>query len=650
VAVLNTLVQADTSSFDRGMDKAEQRTGQFSQAVKSSSGVVEGTFKSLGANSLVSLAQLGPVVDVVASKLGAAWQAGQQFFSILTAGARIGSTMFSSLIGIAGSVVKSLFGGIVSGITSGFATVVTAVGGTVGSALLAVLGTIGSVASIFGGVFIGAIAAAGGALGVVTGGLLALVAAGTGATITLSHFATEGAHSIATLSTLAKEIGFNVHAFSALANTAGLNPEGFTHSVLHMERAISDGGAGVTRALDAMGLALADLQDLAPIQQLEKIYESFRNIETQGQKASVAMQLFGRSGIQMLDSLSRGPEGLERARAQAERFGLTFTEVEASLVRRSLKAWGQWSLAMEGVSRKLAVIFAPVWESLGNLFGNIGERLVRIFADREVVQAVHGVWRAIADAGKSAWDYVAGAVSNFWNTTRGLSSINSESIKSLFIELAIGAEYTFQNIGPLARHAWNEVKLGALELADVITLALNRAIMAVDNALFGVASRFNQFATGFNSMMERFNSGRGKIDFWQVSPIGPIDRSGLGRLLDETREAVDRGRQDIFDSYNVFRENRLSEIREAAAIFGDATDHTLAEAGRSAQAGRRVQSSGGSPLEANSAEWFSIFNGRQADVAALTREHVEIARRTEQVMRDLLVEDRDRPSIAVARY
>jgi hypothetical protein len=645
IATLNTLLTADTSKFDQGIQKSESTAQRFGESVKQQGGLIAATLNRIGLGGAVALSQLGPVIGNIDGRLAAAWRTAGMFLSVITGMAGTGAqvaTVFTSLASAASAAVGAAFNGVISGLTSAAGTV----GGVIASALGAVVATVGSVALAIGSIVGGAFIAAGAVVGTLAGGFIAAAAAGTGLAIVLSHLGSEGAQSIASLNTLAKELGINVHALSAIANTSGLNPEGFTHSMLHMQRSIEEGSTRAARALDRMGLSLAELREQSPVRQLEAIYGAFRNLETQGQRSAAATALFGRSGITMLDSLSRGTEGLEAARARAERFGLTFTEMESALVRRSLRAWGQWSLAMEGVSRKLAVIFAPIWETLGNVGGNIGERLVALFSDREVVQSIHGLWAGIAEAGRSAWEGITSAVRSFWDDTLGLSGVNGDTLKDIFIKSMVTIEYLFKNIGPLANQAWLELKAAGLGIANEVLGIVNRIIMATNNLFFSIARQLNSLVAGYNATFGRLTGNN--LDSYAITPNMPIDRTELQQMLQKAQELAVLGRGTLVDNYMTFMDERLRQIREGAAIMGNAADRATVAANAAAGGGRTAPGGNAAALF-GSQEAFSILNGRQADLLDVARGQAESLRHLEQDLMDVRQRLGALTVIAVAR-
>jgi len=218
-------------------------------------------------------------------------------------------------------------------------------------------------------------------LGLIGGVALAAVAGVVGLGVAMAGMASHGAASMTAISGLSRQLGMSTESLAALGAMPGVDPEGMAHSIIHMQRGIADGSEHAAGALNKMGLSLSALQDMSAEDQLKAIYGAFGRIATQGDRASAAMALFGRQGIEMLGSLSRGTAGLVEGQRRAQEFGLLFTATQAAAVRHANITWGQFGMAMQGVSRQLAIAFLPLWESIGRVGGNVGRGLVAVIQD-----------------------------------------------------------------------------------------------------------------------------------------------------------------------------------------------------------------------------------------------------------------------------
>lgn len=130
--------------------------------------------------------------------------------------------------------------------------------------------------------------------------------------------------------------GVSVESLSSLgfaAERGGAHLEAVETSLRKMSRVIdeaSQGGGAATDALKRLGLTLADLDGLSPDQQMAKIADGLLGIENPAQKASLAMDIFGKSGTKLLPMLAGGAKGLQEAAERAAKLGLVMTTAEAT--------------------------------------------------------------------------------------------------------------------------------------------------------------------------------------------------------------------------------------------------------------------------------------------------------------------------------
>jgi hypothetical protein len=94
---------------------------------------------------------------------------------------------------------------------------------------------------------------------------------------------------------------------------------------------ITDADEGVDLAVQSLaylGLSVSDLKGLNPDEQFNKLANALARIEDPTLKASLAVDLFGRSGTAILPALADGASGFQKMRDEAEKLGLVMSEKE----------------------------------------------------------------------------------------------------------------------------------------------------------------------------------------------------------------------------------------------------------------------------------------------------------------------------------
>lgn len=136
------------------------------------------------------------------------------------------------------------------------------------------------------------------------------------------------------MSKMAQQAGVTVESLSALsyaADLSGVNTEALTQNLGRLSKGMSEAALGTGEALKAFKSLNIDVSKLTSADQaLIKIADRFQGMEDGAQKTALAMQLFGRSGMQMIPFLNMGSEGINKLTGEAEALGVVLS-TEAAL-------------------------------------------------------------------------------------------------------------------------------------------------------------------------------------------------------------------------------------------------------------------------------------------------------------------------------
>jgi len=158
------------------------------------------------------------------------------------------------------------------------------------------------------------------------------------------------------LAKMSARTGFSVETLSELgfaAELSGTDMETLELGIRKMQRTLVDAAQGSKSAQDALallGLTVADLARLSPEQQFKLIADRLARIEDPTTRAAAAMELFGRSGTQLLPMLAGGAAGIEQIQEQARRLGLTISTEDAKAAERFTDTLSiMWKVLKQGV-------------------------------------------------------------------------------------------------------------------------------------------------------------------------------------------------------------------------------------------------------------------------------------------------------------
>lgn len=125
----------------------------------------------------------------------------------------------------------------------------------------------------------------------------------------------------------ADKLGMTTEALSGLTYTAKLAnvpAEALNTSLQMMARNLSDAAQGTGLAKDAikdLGLDAGKLAQMKPDEAVEAIADAMEKIPNQADRVSIAMDVFGRSGADMINVMRGGKEALRAGSEEALRFG-----------------------------------------------------------------------------------------------------------------------------------------------------------------------------------------------------------------------------------------------------------------------------------------------------------------------------------------
>jgi hypothetical protein len=173
------------------------------------------------------------------------------------------------------------------------------------------------------------------------------------------------AQQIESISRLSSATGVSTTMLVALergARDAGIEVSRLHEAVKKVSVAVA-GGAG-SQALTRLGLDATALSRAKGDDVLRRVADAIAALPNQTDKARVAMELFGRSGIDMLSVLDGGSAGFDKMRQAAEAAGETFTELEARQVVQMNRAVEHLSGVFSGVWRRSVIASSAAIDQL----------------------------------------------------------------------------------------------------------------------------------------------------------------------------------------------------------------------------------------------------------------------------------------------
>ncbi len=167
------------------------------------------------------------------------------------------------------------------------------------------------------------------------------------------------------------------------AERSGVATSAFDKSLEKMQKNLGEAAGGTGEAKDALeqlGLSAKDLIQLSPDEALAMIADRMGNVETAAERAAIANDIFGRSGVGMINMLRGGSKGLQQLQADARRTGYVLSEQAARDAEVFQDTLLDTQLVMKGLKNTVGAELMPV---VTQAMRRVGDALVD---NREDVQ------------------------------------------------------------------------------------------------------------------------------------------------------------------------------------------------------------------------------------------------------------------------
>lgn len=148
---------------------------------------------------------------------------------------------------------------------------------------------------------------------------------------------------------------------------AGMAASQVPQALNKMQKALTglnEDGEPTSKAFDKLGLSIANLIGLDPVEAFQQVSSAISAIEDPAKRSSIAMELFGRSGGEMLAVLS-DPAAFANAEKQVGGLGQTLADNAARLDMVG-DAFGALGTKVEQIGAEVAVALLPQLEAIAN--------------------------------------------------------------------------------------------------------------------------------------------------------------------------------------------------------------------------------------------------------------------------------------------
>lgn len=331
----------------------------------------------------------------------------------------------------------------------------------------------------------------------------------------LAGLVTSTADAVSSQNDLAARLGVTYGEMAGLSyagQLVGVSTEQIGGAMTKMQVAFAKAAGGSKQAQAAfqrLGLSAQQLNGMSTEQQFEAIAQSISQLPSEAERAAAAVAIFGRGGAALLPMFTEGAAGIQRAREEAERFGLTLTNAQAGNVDEMGDAFDRAKMAITGVIQQVVAYLAPAIEAVTaqftNLIGSVGganigqtigegllmgAQFLAGIADY-MISNLSGVWEYASQIG-GQWNSVV----EFFNRAGAFLMGVFDSAKFIFGAVILGFGAVFESLATIAQQIGKFLRFDTSSIDAVVAgaQAFNQETMNGMNAAASSAAKNFDYA------------------------------------------------------------------------------------------------------------------------------------------------------------
>lgn len=166
---------------------------------------------------------------------------------------------------------------------------------------------------------------------------------------------------------LSAQTGVSAQLISALGyagEQSGVGVESIAHAMEKMQRAVGSGSKQAQEAFQLLGVSMAQLKGMSPEEQFAAVADAMSNLDDETQKMNIAIQIFGRSGAELLPMLNQGAAGIERYAREAQVLGVSLGGQQTKNARELSESFHRLETGIRGAALQIGAALMPVLKPL----------------------------------------------------------------------------------------------------------------------------------------------------------------------------------------------------------------------------------------------------------------------------------------------
>ena len=143
--------------------------------------------------------------------------------------------------------------------------------------------------------------------------------------------------------------------------------EQFDNALQRMIRNLSEAANGTgaaVKVLDELGLSADNLSKMTPDKQFLAIADAMAAVDNQGDRVRLTFALFGRQGVNLVNTLKQGSKAIQQAGSDIDNFGIGISRLDAAKAEAANDAFTKLYLIAGGVFTRITINLTPALKEL----------------------------------------------------------------------------------------------------------------------------------------------------------------------------------------------------------------------------------------------------------------------------------------------
>lgn len=375
-----------------------------------------------------------------------------------------------------------------------------------------------------------------------------LMAAGTAITAPIAGAAAAFSEVGDAVQKMAARTGLSTEAVSALgfaAGQSGTDIGTLEKGVRTMQKTLdlaANGGKAASEAFERLGVDVDALRQMSPEDQFMALSDALAQVADPGERAALAMQVFGRAGTAMLPMLSDGAGGVRALMKQAEELGIVMSQETADSAARLNDSIGELTTVLKAITVTVGAAVAPAFSGLASAIAVAGGQLSKYISENQVfVRQAMGVGAAVVGVGAA----LTGAGFALKLVSTGVSALVGPLITTTKVVYQVATSFLSAAAGAVL-YSVKSVVAAATSMAAWVAA---NAPLAIAVGLLGAAAGAAVYAAGgFASLADMIGGGfatAGSNAASVLSDIGATASATFNGIYEELTAGNLMGAMDI---------------------------------------------------------------------------------------------------------